>query len=295
MEALMLNTTFGMEIEMTGITRRKAAELTAQVIGGRCEWAGGGYDTYQAVGPDGRKWKFMTDASIDTFRARGEYGGRDYSTEFVTPICKYEQDMETIQEIVRELRKNGAFVNDSCGIHIHLGGDGHTAKSIRNFANMVYNRGDLLYKALAIKAGRQHYCKKLDASLMEKLNKLAPSKATLKQIEDIWYTVYRSYRDRTTHYHDSRYHFLNLHSFFNGHGTVELRGFNSTLHAGEVRAYVMLALAMNHQALEAPMTKRKFADPDKESMRNWLKQMGVNDKNCIEHLTKNFETRRVAA
>lgn len=291
----MLNTTFGMEIEMTGITRKNAAELTAKVIGGTTEHVGGFYDAYLAIGPDGRKWKFMTDGSIDTFSARGTYGGREYSTEFVTPICKYEQDMGTIQEIVRELRKNGAFVNDSCGIHIHIGGDGHTVKSIRNFANMVYNRGDLLYSALAIKSSRQHYCKKLDIALMEKLNKLAPSKATLKQVEEIWYNVYGSYRSRTEHYHSSRYHFLNLHSFFNGHGTVELRGFNSTLHAGEVRAYVMLALAMNHQALEAPMTKRKFADTDKESMNNWLRQMGVTDKKVIEHLTKNLAKRSVAA
>lgn len=291
----MLNTTFGMEIEMTGITREKAAEITAKVIGGRTEHVGGAYDTYQAIGPDGRKWKFMTDASITTYSSIGEYGGRAYSTEFVTPICKYEQDMATIQEIVRELRKNGAFVNDSCGIHIHLGGNGHTAKSIRNFANMVYNRGDLLYSALAIKASRQCYCKKLSINLMEGINKLAPSKATLKEIEDIWYRVYGSYRDRTAHYHDSRYHFLNLHSFFNGHGTVELRGFNSTLHAGEIRAYVMLALAMNYQALETPMVKRKSAETTKEAMKNWLKQMGVNDKTCIEHLTKNLVASRVAA
>ena len=290
----MLNTTFGMEIEMTGITREMAAQVTATVIGGTSEWVGGHYDTYQVVGPDGRKWKFMSDSSIETHSARGEYGGRAYSTEFVTPICKYEQDMATIQEIVRALRKNGAFVNDSCGIHIHLGGDGHTAKSIRNFANMVYNRGDLLYSALAIKASRQSYCKKLSINLMEEINKLAPSKATLNDIEEIWYTVYRDY-NRSAHYHSSRYHFLNLHSFFNGHGTVELRGFNSTLHAGEIRAYVLLALAMNHQALETPMVKRKMAETSREAMKNWLKQMGVNDKTCIEHLTKHLVASRVAA
>ena len=290
----MLNTTFGMEIEMTGITREKAAQITANIIGGRCEYAGTYYETWKAIGPDGREWKFMYDGSINTYSGRGVYGSRNYSTEFVTPICKYEQDMETIQEIVRELRKNGAFVNDSCGIHIHLGGNGHTAKSIRNFANMVYNRGDLLYSALAIKSTRQNYCKRLDAKLMDKLNKLAPSKSTLKQIEDIWYGVYGDY-SRTTHYHDSRYHFLNLHSFFNGHGTVELRGFNSTLHAGEIRAYVILALAMNHQALETPMLKRKPVETTKDAMKSWLKQIGVNDKNCIEHLTKNLVARRVAA
>ena len=272
-----------------------AAQLTAEVIGGRTEWVGGFYDTYQAVGPDGRKWKFMTDGSITTYSARGTRGGRAYSTEFVTPICRYEQDMDTIQEIVRTLRHNGAFVNDSCGVHIHIGGNGHDARTIRNFANIVYNRGDLLYSALNIKFSRQHYCKKLSEDLMDEINKLSPSKATLRQIEDIWYNVYSSYRERTTHYHESRYHFLNLHSFFNGHGTVEIRGFNSTLHAGEIRAYVVLALAMNHQALTAPMMKRKFADTDKESMLNWMRQMGITDKAVIEHLTKNLNSRSVVA
>lgn len=293
----MFTATFGIEIEMTGITRRKAAQVTAQVIGGRAEWVGGGYDTYIAVGPDGRKWKFMTDGSIETYLERGIRSGREYSTEFVTPICRYEKDMDTIQEIVRALRHNGAFVNDSCGVHIHIGGDGHNARTIRNFANMVYNRGDLLYSALNIKSYRAHYCKKLSGNLMTKINEKSPSKTTLRELEDIWYEVYTDWtgKEKTSHYHQSRYHFLNLHSFFNGHGTVELRGFNSTLHAGEIRAYVVLALAMNHQALTAPMMKRKFADTDKESMLNWMRQMGITDKAVIEHLSKHLHKRSVAA
>ena len=56
---------------------------------------------------------------------------------------------------------------------------------------------------------------------------------------------------RIKHYHSSRYHFLNLHSFFTGNHTVELRGFNSELHAGKIRSYIVLALALNNQALRA--------------------------------------------
>lgn len=35
---------------------------------------------------------------------------------------------------------------------------------------------------------------------------------TLTDLSDIWYKGY--YESRKTHYHDSRDHFLNLHSFF---------------------------------------------------------------------------------
>ncbi|WP_426742735.1 amidoligase family protein [Gemmiger formicilis] len=40
--------------------------------------------------------------------------------------------------------------------------------------------------------------------------------------------------------HEHHYHALNLHSVFY-HGTVEWRLFNSTLHAGEVKANIILA------------------------------------------------------
>ncbi|MDD4690448.1 MAG: amidoligase family protein, partial [Eubacteriales bacterium] len=56
---------------------------------------------------------------------------------------------------------------------------------------------------------------------VEKIKQTKPK--TMQELEDIWYEGYGG--TRTTHYHQGRYHFLNLHSFFNGHHTVELRGY----------------------------------------------------------------------
>jgi len=81
----------------------------------------------------------------------------------------------------------------------------------------------------------------MDAELVKKNNERKPK--TLDDIEDIWYEGYGD--DRTYHYNSSRYHLCNLHSFFNGHHTIELRAFNSTTHAGEIRSYVALAIALN--------------------------------------------------
>ena len=55
---------FGIEIEMTGITREKAAEVTAQYFGTSSQYLGTYYDTYAALDPEGRQWKFMSDSSI---------------------------------------------------------------------------------------------------------------------------------------------------------------------------------------------------------------------------------------
>lgn len=288
----MLNTRFGTEIEFTGITRQQASKVVAKQLNGTVYHRGGGYDTYEVTAPDGRVWKVMFDSSITPQKKiNGQIVGATdiYKCELVTPILHYQEDIKTLQEIVRQLRHKGAFVNARCGIHIHLDGAGHNLTTIKNFIHIIYARNDLFYKALNINPTRQHYCKKLDKSLVDKIKERKPE--TMSDLEDIWYEG--SWRSRTTHYNDSRYHFLNLHSFFHGHHTVELRGFNSTMHAGELRSYIVLALALNHQALtqRKASAKKVQSENDKFAMRTYLNRIGFigkEFKNCREHLTKHL-------
>jgi len=58
------NQTIGVEIEMTGITREKAAEVASNFLGGEVERTFDSYDTYKVTAPDSRVWKIMSDASI---------------------------------------------------------------------------------------------------------------------------------------------------------------------------------------------------------------------------------------
>src|SRR5699024_12413113 len=104
----------------------------------------------------------------------------------------------------------------------------HKSWSKRILVNIMASRNDMIYKALESKNERIRYCKRMDDILVEKMNRKKPK--TMREIEDIWYEGYSESRSR--HYHNSRYHFLNLHSFFRRNRTVELRGFNSVLHAG---------------------------------------------------------------
>jgi len=134
------------------------------------------------------------------------------------------------------------------------------------------------------------FYKKMDAALVSKLNTRKPR--IMNAIEELWYQGYSESRSR--HYHDSRYHFLNLHSFFNGSGTVELRGFNSELHAGKIRSYIVLALAINHQALtqKSASAKRPQVENEKFAMRTYLNRIGFigeEFKNCREHLCQHLE------
>lgn len=289
----MLKTKFGIEVEFTGITRTKASRIIEKHFGGRLTELGGCYDKRQIETADGRKRTIVSDASL---RPQTKVDGQirdassSYRVEMVSPILEYEKDIEDLQELIRKLRKGGAFANGSCGIHIHLDGANHTARSIKNFINIIASKNDLLYKSLQVKADRMHYCKKMDLRLVESIKRAKPR--TLDQIKAIWYRGY--YGSQTHHYHESRYHFLNLHSFFSGNNhTVELRGFNSELHAGKIRSYIVLALALNHQALtqKSASSRKVQEENEKFAMRTYLNRIGFigeEFKNCREHLCKHL-------
>lgn len=284
----MKNQRFGVEIEMTGITRATAAKVIAGHFHTTATHVGGGYDTYTVRGEDGRQWNLVRDQSIDRRNSRGYTDRHEYSVEMVTPICKYD-DITTIQEIVRKLRTAGAKVNDSCGIHVHVDASQHDVRTLRNLVNIMASKEDLLYKALDVEVERERYCKKVDMNFLEKLNKKKPKE--MRDLEDIWYEGYGY--NRHAHYNNSRYRALNLHSVFTK-GTVEFRLFNSTLHAGEVKSYIQLCLAINNQALtqkSASRAKTQSAN-EKYTFRTWLLRLGlIGDefKTARGHLLKKLE------
>ena len=102
---------FGIEIEMTGITRQRAAEIAAEYFGTSSRYVGSGYDIYAALDSQGRQWKFMSDSSITAQRKEGRQkvaASREYQTEMVSPICRYE-DIIPVQEIIRKLKYNKGY------------------------------------------------------------------------------------------------------------------------------------------------------------------------------------------
>lgn len=286
----MKNQRFGIEIEMTGLTRKRASEIIALHFSSRSVYEGGGYDGYSIEDSQGRKWKVVYDGSIRPQMNSQRTASSECKVEMVSPICRYE-DIEDIQNIVRKLRKEGhAKVNDSCGIHIHIDASVHDARSLRNITNIMYSKEDLIYKALKVNVAREHrYCKKVDQSFIDKLNRMKPK--DIGRVEEIWYNG-NTLRNRH-HYDDSRYHALNLHSVFSK-GTIEFRLFNGTLHAGEIKSYIQFCLAISHQALvQTKASRRKtHSSNEKYTFRTWLLRLGLigeEFKTARTHLLKNLD------
>lgn len=274
---LIMNTTVGVEIEMTGITREAAARVAASVFadGGRVWYKGGAYRKWTYTDGRGRDWDFVSDASIQTT------GGSETSCELNTPPITYAEDMEKLQELIRALRHAGAVsgAQYGCGCHVHVSGKGHTAKSIRNLVYLCYSNDELVRKSLGVTYDRECWCKPIGQDLVDAVK----NADTLEKLADAWYGTYAPHQDRYAHYNSSRYHILNLHRYFSTLGrpsnTVEIRAFNASLHAGEIRSYVLLVLSMNASALtqkniraiKNPIMK---AGNEKFAMRTWLNRMG---------------------
>ncbi len=265
---------FGIEIEMTGISRQEAARVTAAYFGTESIYLGTYYEIYAALDGQGRQWKFMKDASITAERKKGDRrvgAGDDCQTEMVSPICRYE-DIIPIQEIIRELKKHGAITNKSCGIHVHVDASPFDARTLRNITNIMASKEDLIYNALKVSVDRERrYCQKVEERFLEELNQKKPK--TLDGVERIWYD---GASRRHTHYDDSRYHCLNLHSVFQK-GTVEFRLFNGTLHAGKIKAYIQFSLAITAQALNQACASRRKTQTtnEKYTFRTWLLRLGL--------------------
>ena len=127
---------------MKSITRDTAAKVIAEYFGTTVTGT-------TAKDNEGRLWKLVRDGSINDIHGEAE---------LVSPILQYK-DIETLQKLIRLLRKNGAKVDKSCGIHIHIAAKDFTPQNIRNLINIIYSKEEMLYKALKVDELREDkYC-----------------------------------------------------------------------------------------------------------------------------------------
>lgn len=251
MSELLKKQRFGVEVEFTGITREMAARAVLEVVGGTISGPRrDAYYTRTIKDSFRRTWKIMRDSSISPKRNAGSDNIDEYRVEFVTPPLKYE-DIETLQNIIRKFKEIGGVPHSSCGIHIHIDGTNHTATSLRRMVNFMLSRQEIIYEALNIGSRKDRWCRPICKDLYNSMKKEV--NLTKDKAEMIWYSEANDHYwggvDHS-HYNTTRYHALNLHSFFTK-GTVEFRLFNSTLHAGKIKAYIQFCLALSAWAIES--------------------------------------------
>ena len=150
---------------------------------------------------------------------------------------------------------------------------------------LIRSKEDLLVKALQVNSARlARYARKVDERFLGSVLRRPPR--TLRDLNRAWYG-----REivNPPHYHSSRYAMVNLHALWD-HGSLEFRAFNSTLHAGKVKAYVQLYLALSHKALTGHGASHRVSRTTNEkfTFRVWLVGLGLKGdefKTARKHLT----------
>lgn len=280
---------FGIEIELTGITRCQAANAISEVLGGEINHVGGSYDKYTVDDSSGRTWSLVYDSSIEAHDESGGTSNSSYRVELNSPVLEYD-DISLLQEVIRALRKAGGVTGPAyrCGTHLHISADDFTARQLINLVNIFSSKEDYLWDALQVSTARSNYCQKIDRDFVDQLNRKKPK--TIAEIQKLWYRGDES--EVYHHYSNTRYKTLNLHSFFQ-HGHYEIRCCNASLHAGVVRSQIVLALAINNAAMTKKYCSPRVSHSDnmRYSFRVWLLNLGLigeEYKNCRTHLLKHL-------
>ena len=264
---IMRTLSLGIEIETIGQTRERVARAIQQVVGGTVQHLGipSSYDPWQVTDARGRTWRVVADSSLNADKA--------HQAEVVSPILRYE-DIPQLQQVVRAIRRARARVDSSCGLHLHVGADRFDAKAVRNLVKMINKQEQLIEHALGISQRRRNrWCRGIDQAFLARIEKQPPR--TLEDLNRAWYGQLNT---APTHYDSSRYHALNLHNIF-FRGTIEYRFFESTLHAGKVKAYIQFILALSAKAItaRASCSKRRELNPEsaRYDFRVFLLRLGL--------------------
>ena len=270
---------YGVEIEFTGMPREKAARILAEVLGKSDKR----YDknniyTYSVIDDKGRKWFIVRDASIAPENNDEQSVAENvYQCELVTPILDYD-DIPIIHNVVCSLKEGGMKVNSTCGLHVHISGEGYTARGLRNLARLIAQKEELIFRAIKISPERRwRYCESIaDTYFVHKLKRTIPIDTDgIEKIRRIWYED--DWNDISDPYHQSKYYDLNLHSLYNGGKGIEFRFFNSTDCADCVIAYVQFCLALSHYAKTTTYVREYQTThlDDSSYMRKWLYLIGL--------------------
>lgn len=133
---------FGVEIEMTGVSRGTAASVIANYFGvGGIHFAGGTYQTYEAKDSKGRVWKCMRDGSITPRLLNFATGRQDLFYEALQIGSRADHWCHKINPaLFREMKKNGrASRNDAERIWYSVVNDGYDGGVDSSHYNSPYD------------------------------------------------------------------------------------------------------------------------------------------------------------
>ncbi len=200
------------------------------------------YDPKNLPTPFPSGWKVKKDGSVYASNHR------DVPLEIVSPVLKGRQGLEEVLEVYRILNAAGFTVNDTCGLHVHVGvrsvlgerasDNGLVTRWVRRMLHLVSQHEEALF-AITGRTSRLHncYCQSVRKHWDASLKPSSPISAIERKAD--------SYVER--------FYTLNVTNLFiagESKYTVEFRIFGATQDGIQALGYIVTALGIAHRAAE---------------------------------------------
>jgi hypothetical protein len=164
--------------------------------------------------------------------------------EVVSPVLKGQAGLDQLKKVMDFLKQWGCSVNNSCGMHVHVGVRDLPIQTLRNLSLQFLAAERHFDCVLPRSRSTNHYCQ---SNLRHHPSAVEISEArTARQL-----AVHMNGGWSTQHYNSYRYHKLNFQSFAL-HGTVEFRQHSGTVESAKACAWVRLITGFVAAAANAP-------------------------------------------
>jgi hypothetical protein len=232
------NRTFGVEIEFYGLNYLltpldnsiiKPYNISSRARDGRrfkelCS------DSKIALGADRDSWHFEEDTSV-----RGKLHTR-YGAELVSPILSGIEGLVEVYHAMQLLNEiDGVNIDGSCGFHVHHGVDRdfYGCENLKELVRLVHPMENLFYLLIPGERQSRSTCRPMEIDVKAFLRDCDPVCGPSNcRLQKLWYSPENRYNPedaRYPRYDKTRYHGLNLHSYW-FRSTIEFRYHSAVLH-----------------------------------------------------------------
>lgn len=214
-------------------------------------------------------WKLVRDSSIRTTKM---------GVELVSPPST---DFEQLKIVCEVLKKVGASVNKSCGLHVHHDIKELKRQQIIRIYNFYNKYQGLINRGLKEARLNNPYCRQL-GNIIDRVNECETKSELLDNIAG---------RNVSGYYASCRYYVLNLRSFLH-YGTIEFRQHHGSIKFEEISNWILFT----HKIIDRATEIGNDVQPLKCSIENigayfkeMIAELGIEGTELAKNLKKTMK------
>ena len=182
------------------------------------------------LGANRNSWHFEEDSSV-----RGRLRTR-YGAELISPILSGLEGLVQVYQAFLFLNEiEGVDIDETCGFHVHHGVDKqvYTCEQLKRLVKIVHPMEKLFYLLIPGERQNRTTCRPMEIDVQAFLQACDPLCGPRNcRLKKLWYSPENRYDPelaRDPRYDKTRYHGLNLHSYW-FRSTIEFRYHSAVLH-----------------------------------------------------------------